>query len=77
MNKIYLRFNLLKNKEIIEVIFDKRLSFKENFKLLSEIYPFNLKDDNYIYDLNNGIALAKDIPLSSFNFPSFINLYLL
>ncbi len=74
MNKILLRFNIINNNEIFEVIFDTRLSFNDNFKLLGEIYHFKLKDDNYIFDLVKDIPLRKDVPLKSFNLPNFMTL---
>ena len=76
MDKIILRFNVIKSGQVFEVIFDKRLSFIENFKLLKEINSFELKEDVYIYDLDKMQALKKDIPLYEFNFQSNLTLYL-
>ena len=76
MNKIILRFNIIKTNEVFEVIFDQRLTFTENFFLLSHIYPIRFIDDNYIIDPDKKIALKKDVPIKSFNFPNFMTLYL-
>ena len=76
MDKIILRFNVIKSGQVFEVIFDKRLSFIENFKLLKEINSFELEKDMYIYDLDRMQALKKDIPLNEFNFQSNMTLYL-
>ena len=76
MDKIILRFNVIKSGQVFEVIFDKRLSFIENFKLLKEINSFELKEDVYIYGLDKMQALKKDIPLYEFNFQSNLTLYL-
>ena len=76
MDKIILRFNVIKSGQVFEVIFDKRLSFIENFKLLKEINSFELEKDMYIYDLDRIQALKKDIPLNEFNFQSNMTLYL-
>ena len=76
MNKIILRFCLIKNKKVFEVIFDTRLDFNENFKLLKEIYDIGEISEKYIVDMNKNIALRKDIPIGDFNFQSFITLYI-
>ena len=76
MDKIILRFNVIRSGQVFEVIFDKRLSFIENFKLLKEINSFELKKDMYIYDIDKVEALKKDVPLSEFNFQSNMTLYL-
>ena len=70
MNKIILRFIIVKKQKTLEVIFDGRLTMEENFKLLSEIY------ETYVVDINRKVALKKDIPISSFNFKNFKTLYL-
>lgn len=74
MNKIILRFYILKNDDFFEVLFDKRLSFNENFNLLKEIYDFPFF--TYIFDKTNNIALKKDIPIKDFDFNNFMTLYL-
>lgn len=76
MNKIILRFNVIKSGQVFEVIFDKRLSFIDNFKLLKELNSFELEKDMYIYDLDRVQVLRKDVPLSEFNIQSNITLYL-
>lgn len=76
MHKIILRFYLVKDKSVFETIFDTRLSFFDNFKLLKEIYSINFNDDSYIIDPYRTIALRKDIILSEFNFKNFMTLYI-
>jgi len=76
MNKIILRFIIVKKQKALEVIFDGRLTMEENFKLLSEIYEIGSIEKTYVVDINKKIALKKDIPISSFNFKNFKTLYL-
>lgn len=76
MNKVILRFNVIRSNEVFEAVFDLRLSFKENFDLLGSEGSFALKDDSYIIDPDKRVALRKDIALNSFNFPNFMTLYL-
>lgn len=76
MNKVILRFCLMNNKKVIEVIFDARLSFMENFNLLKDILPISVNDDSYIIDPYRTIALRKDIALKEFNFKNFMTLYI-
>ena len=76
MNKIILRFIIVKRQKALEVIFDGRLTMEENFKLLSEIYEIDSIDKTYVVDINKKVALKKDIPISSFNFKNFKTLYL-
>ena len=76
MNKIILRFFIVKNKKVFEVIFDTRLNFNENFRLLKDIYDIGEIGEKYIVDINKNIALKKDTPIGEFNFQSFITLYI-
>ncbi len=76
MNKIILRFIIVKKQKTLEVIFDGRLTMEENFKLLSEIYEIGSIEKTYVVDINKKVALKKDIPISSFNFKNFKTLYL-
>ena len=76
MNKIILRFIIVKKQKTLEVIFDGRLTMEENFKLLSEIYEIDPTNKTYVVDINRKVALKKDIPISSFNFKNFKTLYL-
>ena len=76
MNKIILRFIIVKRQKALEVIFDGRLTMEENFKLLSEIYEIGSIEKTYVVDINRKVALKKDIPISSFNFKNFKTLYL-
>lgn len=76
MNKIILRFIIVKKQKALEVIFDGRLTMEENFKLLSEIYEIDPINKTYVVDINRKVALKKDTPISSFNFKNFKTLYL-
>ena len=76
MNKIILRFCIVKNSEVFEAVFDTRFSFTDNFRLFSDIYPFRLLEETRIMDLDREQALRKDVPLSHFNFRNFMTLYL-
>ena len=76
MNKIILRFIIVKKQKALEVIFDGRLTMEENFKLLSEIYEIDSIDKTYVVDINRKVAVKKDVPISSFNFKNFKTLYL-
>ena len=76
MNKIILRFIIVKKQKTLEVIFDGRLTMEENFKLLSEIYEICSIEKTYVVDINRKVALKKNIPISSFNFKNFKTLYL-
>lgn len=76
MNKIILRFIIVKKQKTLEVIFDGRLTMEENFKLLSEIYEIGSIEKTYVVDINRKVALKKDIPISFFNFKNFKTLYL-
>ena len=76
MNKIILRFIIVKKQKALEVVFDGRLTMEENFKLLSEIYEIDSIDKTYVVDINRKVALKKDIPISFFNFKNFKTLYL-
>lgn len=76
MNKIILRFIIVKKQKTLEVIFDGRLTMEENFKLLSEIYEIDSIEKTYVVDINRKVALKKDVPISSFNFKNFKTLYL-
>ena len=76
MNKIIIRFIIVKKQKALEVVFDGRLTMEENFKLLSEIYEIDSIEKTYVVDINRKVALKKDIPISFFNFKNFKTLYL-
>lgn len=75
MNKIILRFIIVKENKTFEVIFDQRLSFIENFKLLKGVCNLDI-DRVYIFDIKKQIALKKNISLRDFNFKNFKTLYI-
>ena len=76
MNKVILRFCTVKSGEVFEVVFDRRLSFLENFALLKTISSYFIDEHSYIIDIERHLALKKDVPLSSFDLPNFRTLYL-
>lgn len=76
MNKVILRFYIVSIKKTIEVIFDTRLSFLDNIRLLNNIYSLNRNEDIYIVDPFRMMALKKDVPINEFNFKNFMTLYI-
>lgn len=77
MNKVLLRLEIAKNNRILEVYLDSRLSFEDNFKLLTNIVDIKDLDRYRIYDANKGIFLKKDIPISEFAIKYFMSFKLL
>lgn len=75
MYDVLIRFRLVKNNGVFEVIFDSRMSFRENFKMLENIIGINLSDYK-VYDPNKKIFLKRNISLNEFNIDRFIQLYL-
>lgn len=75
MYDVLIRFKVIKNNKIFEVIFDRRLSFIDNFIILNKIVNINLKDYK-VYDPNKKIFLKRNIKLSEFNIDRFIQLHL-
>lgn len=75
MNKLILVLYVMKTRKQIEVIFDDRLSFVENFYLLDELYNLNDLKNIYILDDNN-IFLKKDIPIKEYEFKQFEKVYI-
>ncbi len=76
MNKVILRFYIVRSKKVFEVIFDGRLTLLENFYLLKDIYEIKDVDNKYFIDKRKNVALKKDIPIKEFNFPNFMTLYI-
>lgn len=74
-HEIKIRFRIVKNRHVIEVLFDERLSFHENFRILNEICNENLADVR-VYDPMKRIFLDRDVPLSTFSFQYFVSFYL-
>lgn len=67
MNKIYLRLIFVKDNRVIETIFDKRLSFKDNLRLLKALIPEIDIENFHIFDKNINIFLDINEPIKSFN----------
>lgn len=75
MYELLIRFRLIKNNDIYEVVFDSRLSFEENFVLLKKIIGIDLSKYK-VYDFNKRIFLKRNTSLNEFNFDRFVQLYL-
>jgi len=74
MNKIYLKLIFVKDRRTIEVIFDVRLSFKDNFRLLKAILTSINIDSFYVFDKNKGVFLDKKEPIKSFEMDNLTTL---
>jgi len=74
MNKIYLKLIFIKNNKIVEVVFDKRLSFKDNFRLLKAIMPCVDTEGFYIFDKNINVFLDTNEPIKNFNIDNLTTL---
>lgn len=76
MNNVYLRLIVLKNNKVVEVMFDSRLSFKENMEMYKEIEDLSGRQFE-IYDDEKQLFLDLDVPLSEMKIERFTKLYLL
>lgn len=75
MNKVLLRLKDLPTSKIYEVYFDDRLSFKENFQLLSKMINEDLTN-RYVYDASKNIFLDNEIPIHNFRISIFTMFFL-
>ena len=73
MYEVLFRLKFIKSNRVIECVFDERLSFKDNFRLLKELTKIN--DDFEIYDPDKKIFLKKEIPIREFGISRFMLLY--
>ena len=71
MNDVMIRLKNIKNSQIMELVFDKRLSFRANIKLLNLIREEKI-ESFLIYDNKKRIFLDLDIPLERFNINGFM-----
>lgn len=72
MHKIYVSFKIVKNGNYLDVVFDKRLSFKENFTELMSLYEFDIDiDDLKIYDPHKRMMLDSSKPLNDYYLTSY------
>lgn len=71
MYKIMIRLRMIKDNTVIETIFDSRLSFLDNMKLLNRISDYQI-DDFAIYDPNKKLFLDRNSPVALFNINSFM-----
>ncbi|MBQ6479450.1 MAG: hypothetical protein IJI44_08850 [Erysipelotrichaceae bacterium] len=74
-HKIKIRFRIVKNSHVIEVLLDERLSFKENLEAISEICEEEVLNAE-VYDPMKKIFLDTGVPLKAFSFHYFVSLYL-
>lgn len=75
MNKVLLRLKDLPTSKTYEVYFDDRLSFKENFHLLSKMVDEDL-ENRYVYDASKNIFLDNEIPIACFRISIFTMFFL-
>jgi hypothetical protein len=75
MNEVYLRLTDVVRQETVEVRFDRRLSFRENFSLLKQMIKRDYEEAE-VYDPDKKIFLDRNIPLSEFEFAGFVRLHL-
>ena len=73
MYEVLFRLKFIKSNRVIECVFDERLSFNDNFRLLKELTKIN--DDFEIYDPDKKIFLKKEIPIREFGISRFMLLY--
>ena len=66
-----IRLKNIKDSQIMELVFDKRLSFRANIKLLNLIREEKI-ESFLIYDNKKRIFLDLDIPLERFNINGFM-----
>ena len=71
MNDVMIRLKNIKDSQIMELVFDKRLSFRANIKLLNLIREEKI-ESFLIYDNKKRIFLDLDIPLERFNINGFM-----
>ena len=75
MHKVLLCFKVIRTGKILEVCFDDRLSFEENFRMLEKISETGFRK-LIIYDPIKKIFLDRTIPLSEFNLKTLALFYL-
>ena len=71
MNDVMIRLKNIKNSQIMEFVFDRRLSFKDNIRVLNIIREDKI-DAFLIYDPIKRIFLDLDVPLERFNINGFM-----
>ncbi len=75
MNEVYLRLTDVVRQETIEVRFDRRLSFRENFSLLKQMIKRDYEEAE-VYDPDKKIFLDRNIPLAEYELTGFVRLHL-
>ena len=75
MAEVYFRLTDVVRRETFEVRFDSRLSFRNNFSILSQMIGKDYSEAE-IYDPDKKIVLDRNIPLTEYEFAGFIRLHL-
>ena len=75
MAEVFLRLTDVISQETVEVSFDSRLSFRDNFLLLKQMIGKDYSSAE-VYDPDKKIFLDRNIPLSEFEFAGFVRLHL-
>ena len=76
MYELIIRLFVINENKIFEAIFDKRLSFNENFVLLNRIVENIRFDSFHVYDPIKKIFIDKDRILKDMGVYSFMTFYL-
>lgn len=77
MNKLIIRFIILRHLNEIEVTLDSRLSFKDNLELLKNISDLFSINNFYIMKEDEPVLLNTNTPICEFQMADFTRLYLL
>ncbi len=75
MNEVYLNLVDVIGQETVEVRFDSRLSFRENFALLKQMLGRDYENAD-VYDPDKKIFLDRNISLAEYGFSGFVCLHL-
>lgn len=75
MKQKLMRFKIIRDDRVVDVLLDERLSFTDNFNMLTNITDFDL-DGFKVYDPNKKIFLKTDLPIEVFNINSYKLMYL-
>ena len=76
MYELLIRLFVIRENKVVEAIFDKRLSFNENFILLNKMVDNISFDTFHVYDPIRRIFLDKNRILKDMGTYSFMTFYL-
>lgn len=76
MNQIILRFEIVYKNESIELLLDKRLSFKENFELFKDHPEIKEFQNKQIMAKRGSIVLDKNVKIAIYNLKPLTRLYI-